>query len=70
MLINKACHQENQMAAELNTNFERITAEVITGVYALVEVQAEAPPLEEVQEEPATMNTTTELNYQLLKLIE
>ena len=58
------------MAAELNTNFERITAEVITGVYALVEVQAEAPPLEEVQEEPATMNTTTELNYQLLKLIE
>ena len=58
------------MAAELSTNFERMRDEVITGVHAIAEGKSEAPPLKVVKEEPATMNTTMELNSHILKLIE
>ena len=70
MLHNTAYHQENQMSYELNTPFERMIDEFITGVHALVEGQAEAPPVKAVQEEPETINVTTELNAHLLKLIQ
>ena len=69
-LRNTAHHQENQMAAELNTNLERMKDEVLSGVHALVEGQAEAPPVEAVEGELATMNATTEVNTQLLQLIQ
>ena len=44
--------------------------EFLTRFHALVEVQAEPPPLKAVQEEPSTMNPATELNVQLLNLIQ
>ena len=69
MLHNTAYHQENQMSYELNTPFERMIDEFITGVHALVEGQAEAPPVKAVQEEPPKTNETTEVSAQLLKLI-
>ena len=58
------------MAAEINNFFERMRDEVLTGVHALVEGQAEAPKVKAVEEEPETINATTEVNYQLLKLIQ
>ena len=44
--------------------------EFLTGVHALVEGQAEYPPVEAVAEDPTTMNATTEVNYQLLRLFQ
>ena len=44
--------------------------EVLTRVHALVEVQAEAPPVEAAKEQPSTMNATTEGNAHPLKLIQ
>ena len=58
------------MTAEINTNFEGMGDEVLTVVHALVEVQAEALPVEEFKEYTATINATIELNYQLFKLIQ
>ena len=69
-LCNKSYHQAKNMAAELNTNFERMRDEVLTRFYVLVEGQAEAPKVEAAQEEPEIMNATTEVNYQLLELIQ
>ena len=57
------------MAAELNTHFDRMKDEILTGVHALVKSQAEAPPIKAVKEEPESMNATKELNAHLLKLI-
>ena len=51
-LRNIAYHQDNEMVAELNTNFERMRDEVLAGVHALMEVQAEALPIEAVEEYP------------------
>ena len=45
-LHNTAYHQANDIAAELNTNFERLRDKVLTEVHALVEGQYEAPPVE------------------------
>ena len=58
------------MSDELNTNVERMRDEVLTGVHSQPESQSEAPPVEEVKEEPGTMNATTEENTQILKLIQ
>ena len=69
-LKNTAYHQSNKVAAELNTILKSMRDEVLAGVHALVEGQAEAPPVEAVQEYPEKMNATTEVNYQLLKLIQ
>ena len=44
-LRNTAYHQADQMAAEINTNFERMRYEVLTRVHALVEFQSEDPPV-------------------------
>ena len=44
--------------------------EVLPGVHSLLEDQSEFPPAESVEEEPATMNTTTEVNTQILQLIQ
>ena len=40
------------MAAELNTHFDRMKDEILTGVHALVKGQAEAPPTKAVKEDP------------------
>ena len=44
--------------------------EVLTRVHALVEGQAEAPPVESSKQQPATMNANTEVNAHPLKLIQ
>ena len=44
--------------------------EVLTIFHALVEGQSEAPPVEEIEEYPEKINETTEVNTNLLHLIQ
>ena len=48
MLRNTEYHQANQMVSEINNIFERMRDEVLARVYAVVEVQYEAPPVKSV----------------------
>ena len=48
-LCNTSYHQENQMADEPNTHSEKIIDKVLNRVYALAELQAEAPQVKAVQ---------------------
>ena len=48
-LRNTTYHQANKMEAEINTKFESMINEFLTGVHALVEGQDEAPRVKSVE---------------------